>query len=100
MPNGFANNVSKDGIKYYANLLDELNSKGITPYVTLYHWDHPSVLEKLGGWTNELMIDWFADYARIVFQELGPKIKVFLTVNEPTVFCGFGYGSTQRAPGI
>ncbi|XP_051172506.1 myrosinase 1-like [Leptopilina boulardi] len=99
LPNGFANNVSKEGIRYYNDLLDELHSKGIKPYVTLYHWDHPQVLEKLGGWTNELMVQWFTDYARVVFKELGPKIKVFFTVNEPFAFCSFGYGHALLAPG-
>lgn len=99
LPNGFPNYVSKEGLKYYHNLLDELIAKGIKPYVTLYHWDHPQTLEKLGGWTNELMVQWFTDYARIVFRELGPKIKIFYTVNEPYMFCGYGYGSTLLAPG-
>ncbi|XP_051172504.1 myrosinase 1-like [Leptopilina boulardi] len=100
LPNGFANNISKEGIKYYNDLLDELHSKGIKPYVTLYHWDHPQVLEKLGGWTNELMVKWFTDYARVVFRELGPKIKVFITLNEPHSLCNYGYGTSYLAPGM
>ena len=83
MPNGVANNVSEDGIRYYNDLIDELRAKGLEPFVTIYHFDHPQIFEKMGGWANELMIDWFADYARVVFRELGPKIKFFSTINEP-----------------
>ncbi|XP_051172505.1 myrosinase 1-like [Leptopilina boulardi] len=100
LPNGFANYISKDGIKYYNDLLDELHSKGIKPYVTIYHWDHPQALQKLGGWTNELMVQWFTDYARVVFKEFGPKIKVFFTINEPFILCSLGHGYGVHAPGI
>lgn len=67
--------------------------------MTLYHWDHPQALEKLGGWTNELMVQWFTDYARVIFRELGPKIKVFVTLNEPHSMCTYGYGQPYIAPG-
>ena len=38
--------MSEDEIKYYSDLIDELRTKGIEPFVTLYHFDHPQVLEK------------------------------------------------------
>ncbi|XP_051172499.1 myrosinase 1-like isoform X1 [Leptopilina boulardi] len=99
-PTGFPNKISSEGIEYYKNLIDELRAKGLEPFVTIYHWDHPAVLEKLGGWTNELMVDWFASYARVVIQELGPKVKFFATLNEPMVFCPEGYGGLTKAPGL
>lgn len=100
LPNGFANVVSQEGLNYYKNLINELLANGIEPFITLYHWDHPEVLERMGGWTNERMIEWMANYARIVFNELGPKVKYFLTFNEPNIVCKGGYASNTRAPGI
>lgn len=99
-PTGFPNKISAEGIKYYNDLIDELKSKGLEPFVTIYHWDHPQVLEKLGGWTNSLMIDWFTSYARVVIKEFGHKVKFFATLNEPMVFCPEGYGGLTKAPGI
>lgn len=75
-------------------------AKDIEPFVTLYHWDHPEILERMGGWTNEMMVEWISDYARVIFKELGPKIKYFITINEPQDLCNAGYGGNSKAPGI
>ncbi|KAL2712920.1 myrosinase 1 [Vespula squamosa] len=99
LPNGFANEINEDGVNYYKNLIDELLAKGIQPHVSIFHWDLPENLEKLGGWTNELIIDYFVEYSRIVFREFGSKVKLFYTLNEPAIFCGEGYGSHVKAPG-
>ncbi|XP_043285797.1 myrosinase 1-like [Venturia canescens] len=99
LPTGFANKISRDGIQYYKNLLDDLQVEGIEPFVTIYHWDHPAILADMGGWTNEMMITWFADYARVVFNELGDRIKMFVTINEPMNSCVFSYNEPKIAPG-
>ncbi|XP_043285799.1 myrosinase 1-like isoform X2 [Venturia canescens] len=99
LPTGFPNKVSHDGIQYYKNLLDELKTKGIKPLVTIYHWDHPAILEEMGGWTNELMVTWFADYARVIFNELGDRVEIFATLNEPTSYCTRPSDEPQISPG-
>ncbi|XP_024947339.1 myrosinase 1 isoform X2 [Cephus cinctus] len=99
LPNGFANKISQDGLDYYKKVLAELEANGIEPLVTLYHWDHPQIIEDLGGWTNEEIVDYFGDYARVVFRELGPRVKYFCTINEPEEFCARGYGLGTKAPG-
>ncbi|XP_076626548.1 myrosinase 1-like [Colletes latitarsis] len=99
LPTGFANNVSQDGVNYYHNLIDELLANGIEPLLTLYHWDHPQVLEEAGGWLNSEMVDWFGDFARIVYKEYGAKVKRFIPINEPTSICINGYSTGIDAPG-
>ncbi|XP_072744538.1 myrosinase 1 isoform X2 [Anoplolepis gracilipes] len=99
IPSGYTNVINEKGLNYYKNLINELLAKGIEPFVTLYHWSHPQFLEEMGGWTNEMMVEWISDYARIIFKELGPKVKYFATINEPHVFCGEGYGMGLKAPG-
>ena len=79
--------------------MDELEAKGIVPYLTLYHWDLPEVLDRLGGWTNELIVDWFGDYARVVFREFGSRVKIFATINQPNSVCVDGYATDEKAPG-
>ncbi|XP_046486759.1 myrosinase 1-like [Neodiprion pinetum] len=99
LPTGYADKVSEDGIRYYKNLIDELLRNSIEPLVTLYHWDHPQVIEEQGGWMNDMIVKWFGDYARVVFRELGPKVKIFATINEPNSFCTEGYEDGCKAPG-
>ncbi|XP_052750146.1 myrosinase 1-like [Galleria mellonella] len=98
LPTGFINDINKDGIRYYNELIDELHRNNIEPVVTMYHWDLPQVLQDLGGWTNPIIADYFVDYAKVLFKEFGDKVRFWLTFNEPLSFCHDGYGGND-APG-
>ena len=47
MPDGLNPNGNKGGLNYYNQLIDRLIENGITPMVTLYHWDLPSNLAQV-----------------------------------------------------
>jgi len=88
------------GIQYYKNLIAELIANGITPVATLYHWDLPQALQDRGGWLNEDIADWFANYASVCYREFGDDVKDWITLNEPWVTSVQGYGIGDHAPGI
>jgi len=92
--------VNEAGVQYYKNLIAALEARGITPAVTLYHWDLPQALEDQGGWLNADIAMWFEEYARVCFTEFGDKIKFWITLNEPWVQSLHGYGDGSKAPGI
>lgn len=77
-----------------------MKANNIEPFVTLYHWDLPQPLQDLGGWTNPLVVKWFADYAKICFELFGNKVKYWATFNEPRNTCEQGYGEGGKAPQI
>ena len=89
-----------EGIAFYSNLIDALLDKGITPWVTLYHWDLPTALEfEHGGWLNPKLAEFFRDYADICFEHFGDRVKHWMTINEPCVIAVHGYTEGYFPPG-
>ncbi|XP_018320216.1 myrosinase 1 [Agrilus planipennis] len=99
-PHGFSYNLNKEGLLYYSKLVDELLANGIIPVATIYHWDIPQALQDLGGWTNPLVVNHFVEYARVLFDNLGDRIKYWITINEPSQICQEGYGNMDKAPAL
>ena len=96
-PDGGA--VNQVGLDYYRRLVDQLLAVGVQPWVTLYHWDLPQVLEERGGWADRGTVDRFADLALTVHDALGDRVAVWTTLNEPWCSAFLGYGNGQHAPG-
>ncbi|KAJ3649784.1 hypothetical protein Zmor_021507 [Zophobas morio] len=101
LPTGNADEVNQAGVDYYKNLISALKSNGIEPFVTLFHWDLPQALEDQGGWPNtDLLVEKFADYARLAFSLFGDDVKNWMTFNEAKQTCQLGYGYGVFAPGV
>ncbi|CAK1594679.1 unnamed protein product [Parnassius mnemosyne] len=100
LPNGLTNKVSEAGFAFYNNYIDEMVKYGITPMVTLYHWDLPQKLQDLGGLANPLFPEWYEDYARVVFEQFGDRVKHWITFNEPREICYEGYDAGRNAPQV
>ena len=92
--------INEKGIDFYARLIDELLRAGITPYPTLFHWDFPQTLFDKGGWLERDSADWFADYASLVVQRLGDRVRHWTTLNEPNVHLLLGHVLGIHAPGL
>lgn len=89
--------VNPRGVDFYSRLVDELLAAEITPLVTLYHWDLPAELD--GGWTNRDTAYRFAEYAGVVADALGDRVRSWITLNEPWCSAFLGYAGGEHAPG-
>jgi beta-glucosidase len=87
------------GLDFYDRLVDELLAAGIEPFVTLYHWDLPQVLEDRGGWPVRDTAEAFAEYVEVVVGHLGDRVRHWITQCEPWVISWLGYGWGEHAPG-
>ncbi len=87
------------GLDHYDRLCDALLEQGITPLVTLYHWDLPSELQADGGWLNPATGELFGVYANTVASRLGDRVGSWATLNEPWCTAFLGHAAGIHAPG-
>jgi beta-glucosidase len=92
--------VNERGLDFYDRLVDSICEAGITPWVTLFHWDYPLALFHRGGWLHEDSPHWFADYTRVIVDRLSDRVRHWFTLNEPAAFIGHGHQAGQHAPGL
>jgi beta-glucosidase len=98
LPNG-RGEVNEDGIQFYSDLVDGLLEAGIEPWVTMFHWDLPQVLDDEGGWANRDMLSAWDEYVEVITSALGDRVKNWITINEPWVVAHLGYNFGVMAPG-
>jgi len=82
--------VNPKGIEYYNNLIDECLKCNIIPLVTMFHFDMPAGLDKRGGWSKRESIDWFVNFAKVMYENFGDRVKYWLTINEQNVLTLMG----------
>lgn len=87
------------GLEFYDRLVDELLRSGITPFVTLNHWDTPAALQDEGGWGARSTVAAFVEYAATVADRLGDRVKHWITHNEPWCQSVLGHLEGRHAPG-
>lgn len=90
--------VNQKGLQFYIDLVAELRAKGIEPLVTLFHWDLPVWVDRLGGWLSPKIIPLFAAYTRVVVEALSDRVTYWMPLNEPQCFIMNGYMTGAFAP--
>ncbi|MCR5595617.1 MAG: beta-glucosidase [Lachnospiraceae bacterium] len=92
--------VNEKGIQFYREMISCMLDNGITPYITLYHWELPEALNLRGGWMNREIVEWFGEYAKVVAENLSDLCDHFITLNEPQCSTMLGYSLGEHAPGL
>jgi 6-phospho-beta-glucosidase len=89
IPDGIGE-VNPEAVDFYHQVIDELNEQGITPFITLFHFDMPMAMQEIGGWENRDVVA-YARYAQICFELFGDRVLHWFTFNEPIVPVEGGY---------
>lgn len=99
--------INSQGLQHYANLIDYIISKGMTPVVTLLHNDTPlqffgsdptaALLERsyaIGSnqgfqstYNNVTWKDAFVHYGQIVMSHFADRVPVWISINEALQGC-------------
>ena len=91
--------INPAGLAYYDRVVDAALERGITPWITLYHWDLPLTLEEEGGWLARDTAYAFGEYSFLIAEHFKDRVRHFFTINEPQCAIGLGYGTGVHAPG-
>lgn len=92
--------LNRKGLDFYQRIFDSMEKNGITPWVTMFHWDLPQALEDRGGWRSRATVDAFAHYADTIVKAYGSRVKNWITLNEILCFTTLAYGGKEKAPGV
>lgn len=99
LPEGMGR-VNETAVEMYRDMILCMKENGITPYITLFHWEFPEKLYQRGGWMNPDVVQWFGDYAALVAERFSDLCEYFITINEPQCCIGLGHLSGMHAPGV
>lgn len=83
--------VNEKAVEFYNNVINEMIEVGVEPFVNLFHFDMPMELQRIGGWENRVVVDYYAEYANTCFKLFGDRVTHWFTFNEPMVHVECGY---------
>ena len=91
--------IDRDAINHYHEVIDDLISNNIKPVITLHHFTEPIWFHDIGAFEKEENIDIFVSYSKLIFSEFSSKVKIWCTINEPSVYTTHGYFTGIFPPG-
>ena len=98
LPDGYS--INQAGIDYYLRVFENCLENGITPWVTLYHWDLPQSIQKNGGWCKRSILASFEVFVETCAKAFGHLVKHWMIINEPWVIAHLGHLTGAHAPGL
>ena len=90
---------NEKALDYYDRVVDACLNRGITPYMTLFHWETPQAVESRGGWQSRDAALRFGAYAAHMAERFRGRVKNYFTLNEPEIVLLLGYTQGLHAPG-
>ena len=87
------------GLAFYDRLVDALLERGITPFITLYHWDLPQALQDAAAGATARSPAGSATTPPVMGRALGDRVAHWITFNEPCAVIVIGHACGIHAPG-
>lgn len=81
-PHGDDPEPNEAGLAHYDQVIDCLLEHGITPLITLGHYETPVGMASFGSWINRKAISCYERYVRTCFERYKGKVNLWLTFNE------------------
>ena len=82
---------NEEEIAHYRKVLEALRARGMTPFITLWHFTQPVWFSESGGFERKDSPEIFARYCAFVTERLGDLCQYYSTMNEPNVFASNGW---------
>jgi beta-glucosidase len=80
-----------EAVAHYRRVIASMRARGLEPLVTLHHFTNPAWFTRSGGWVRGDSVKLFRRYADYVADQLCDQVRLWVTVNEPTVFIKHAY---------
>ncbi len=86
-------------IAHYREVVKALRTRGLEPFVTLWHWTLPLWVAQKGGWENSETVEYFSRYCGRIIQELKHEATFLVILNEPVLWASNAYRTGNFPPG-
>ena len=82
-PQGDEEFPNENGLNHYKEVIAELKKYGITPIITLSHFEMPLHLAlEYNGWSERRVIDYYLRYTKTLIDTFHEDIRYWITFNE------------------
>ncbi len=88
----------ESALDHYEKEVDEMLANGIEPMITLHHFTNPIWFEDKGAFLQDDSPDIFTRFVERVVRKLGPKVRIWCTINEPAIYAVLSYFSAEFPP--
>lgn len=83
--------IDSAAIDHYRQEIQLLLTNGIRPIITLQHFTFPLWVRQKGGFEWKGLPDAFAQFTQVVYRDIAPEVRDWITINEPMVTALGGY---------
>ncbi len=96
-PTGEEEEPNEEGLKFYEDVISQLEKYGMEPLITINHDELPIYLaEHYDGWSSRHTIDCYIKCCQVLFERFGKSCKYWLTFNEINAVRGFASCGTHK----